>query len=99
MTTNFLEKNIEIQISLKQLTTHLFSKYLLSVYHLSSTVLETADVAMNQIDTHSCFKIPHILFGLGEMHIEQSKNVKHVGCQMDLSVMESNEVRRENEGC
>lgn len=80
MTTNFLEKNIEIQISLKQLTTHLFSKYLLSVYYLSSTVLETADIAMNQTDAQPCFKESCILFGLGEMYIEQGKSVKHVGC-------------------
>lgn len=80
MTTNFLEKNIEIQISLKQLTTHLFSKYLLSVYHLSSTVVETADIAMNQTDIQPRFKESCILFGLGEMHIEQRKSVKHVGC-------------------
>lgn len=65
MTINFLEKNIEIQLSLKQLTIYLFSKYLLSVYHLSSTVLETADIEMNQIDTHPCFKEHCILSGPG----------------------------------
>ena len=80
MTINFLEKNVEMQIALKQLTTHLFSKYLLSVYHVLSAVLRAVNRAMDKRDTHPCFKELYILFGQGEMHIEQNKDAKHVAC-------------------
>lgn len=37
-------------IALKELTTHLFSKYLLSVYHVSSTIPGAVDITMNKRD-------------------------------------------------
>lgn len=52
MTLNLVEKNVEMQIALKQLTTHLFSKYLLSVYHVSSAVLRAVNRATDKRDTH-----------------------------------------------
>lgn len=52
-----------MQIFLKQLTTYIFNKYLLGVYHVSSAVLGATGTVMNKRDTYLWLKEPTFWLG------------------------------------